>query len=236
MSVDPPRWSSDASDGPDAFRRMLREAKQVGPTRDEAARVFERLESGGATTAATSIGVAASALAAIALVVAGVWTLRTSSHDDAGALENLPPASGFSAPAPLAPDSPAASVNPPPPAMPPAVVLTPAAGATKQGAPSQEAPPASKVATPAGAARGAPSAKPSEAALLHAARAELAVNPARAVELLQLHRATYPSGILSEERDALLVEALGRAGKAQAASKEREAFKAAHPESALQPK
>lgn len=75
-----------------------------------------------------------------------------------------------------------------------------------------------------------------ERRLLESARAELARgSAARALELLEEHRRRFPSGRLSEEREALVVRALASAGRVDEARARAEAFHARYPRSVLRP-
>jgi hypothetical protein len=70
----------------------------------------------------------------------------------------------------------------------------------------------------------------SESALLDAARTALERgDPAAALESLRKHRARFPAGSLSEERDALTVVALARAGRRDEARGAAERFQKQHP-------
>ena len=53
---------------------------------------------------------------------------------------------------------------------------------------------------------------PSEVELLRRARAALGSRPRAAYALTEEHREHYPSGVFAQERDALAIEALLRAG------------------------
>ncbi len=52
-----------------------------------------------------------------------------------------------------------------------------------------------------------------EAALLESARADLGVDPARALATLGLHASEFPAGVLAMEREVLTIEALQRLGR-----------------------
>jgi hypothetical protein len=96
----------------------------------------------------------------------------------------------------------------------------PEALAAPPSVPAPPAPPPTVVATSTPAAS-VPSAPPSRASQLSAervmldeARAAIAQGePARALERLERHRRTFSSPILGEERDAMRVEALAKAGR-----------------------
>jgi hypothetical protein len=75
-----------------------------------------------------------------------------------------------------------------------------------------------------------------ERMLLDEARAGLVQgDPERALARLDLHRRRYPGGLLAEERDAMLVEALAKAGRHEEARRAAEAFRARAPASLFLP-
>jgi hypothetical protein len=71
-----------------------------------------------------------------------------------------------------------------------------------------------------------------ELALLTRARRVLLTDPARTLELVSEHHALYPRGQFAEEREVIAVEALTRAGQADAARARGSAFFRAYPSSA----
>jgi len=92
----------------------------------------------------------------------------------------------------------------------------------------------SVVETPAAkpsAAVGVSSAKSTEVDLLRRARAALASRPREAFAITQEHREQYPSGMFAQERDALAIEALMRAGEMGTARTLAERFVREHPSS-----
>jgi len=96
-----------------------------------------------------------------------------------------------------------------------------------------EAPPAASNAAPAAAA---PSARASqlsaERILLDEARAALAQgDPARALDRLERHRRTFAVPLLAEERDAMWVQALVKAGRYDEARARASAFRRRSPDS-----
>jgi len=72
---------------------------------------------------------------------------------------------------------------------------------------------------------------PSEMELLRRARAALAGRPRDAYALTEQHREHYPRGLFAQERDALAIEALLRAGDTEAARGLARKFVSAHPDS-----
>jgi hypothetical protein len=57
--------------------------------------------------------------------------------------------------------------------------------------------------------------------------------PAAALKAIDIHRRHFPHGVLSEERDALQIEALGNAGRTDEACRAAQAFHGAYPGSLL---
>jgi outer membrane protein assembly factor BamD (BamD/ComL family) len=75
-----------------------------------------------------------------------------------------------------------------------------------------------------------------ERSLLDEARSALRAGDASgALRDLDLHAQRFPAGILAEERDAMTVEALVAAGRADDARAAGARFRGAHPGSLLQP-
>jgi hypothetical protein len=97
-------------------------------------------------------------------------------------------------------------------------------------APRTRAPVASKAQAPAAvSAIEGPSAQPSEVELLRRARAALNHQPRDAFRLTETHREHYPRGVFAQERDALAIEALLRAGDLEQARDLAARFVRAHP-------
>lgn len=68
-----------------------------------------------------------------------------------------------------------------------------------------------------------------ELALLQSAQAALAARPRQAFQLTQEHRKLYPKGEFAQERDALAIQALMRAGETENARNLAEAFIRSYP-------
>ena len=79
----------------------------------------------------------------------------------------------------------------------------------------------------------APNAAPldDEATLLRSAKQAMTTTPQRAVELTLEHEHHYPEGSLREEREALLIEAMWRIGRAKHAERRFAAFQQRYPSS-----
>lgn len=127
--------------------------------------------------------------------------------------------------------------------QPPAVVAAPSAAPAPSESAAAPLPSTSSspVASTAPSSRAAParSAAPEardklaeEEALLEQARGLLAGSPARALALLQRHRATFPSGQLAAERMFLSVDCLRRLGRRAEAQREVDALVQRYPSSA----
>jgi len=71
----------------------------------------------------------------------------------------------------------------------------------------------------------------SEIDLLRSARSALAARPREAYRLTEEHRSQYPQGVFTQERDALAVEALVRAGELKLARELAEVFVKRYPSS-----
>ncbi|HEX6243975.1 MAG TPA: hypothetical protein VFZ61_23830 [Polyangiales bacterium] len=72
---------------------------------------------------------------------------------------------------------------------------------------------------------------PSEVSLLRNAQVALQSRPREAFQLTQQHRRLYPAGEFAQERDALAIQALMRAGETEQARELAQAFIRAHPTS-----
>jgi hypothetical protein len=81
------------------------------------------------------------------------------------------------------------------------------------------------------AAVSAAPAKSTEVDLLRSARSALASRPREAFAITQEHRQQYPNGMFAQERDALAIEALMRAGEMSTARSLAERFVREHPSS-----
>ncbi|HEY2509980.1 MAG TPA: hypothetical protein VGI39_03965, partial [Polyangiaceae bacterium] len=121
--------------------------------------------------------------------------------------------------------------RPPVPMSPPRAPAPPAAS---RASPSSEAPSTASSATGGAAAHTETLA--AERALLDGVRGSLrARDPAGALAGLDRYAATFPSGALAEEAEALRVESLAAAGRGDDARSLGARFRSAHPSSLLQP-
>lgn len=73
-----------------------------------------------------------------------------------------------------------------------------------------------------------------ETRLLSGAQQALAANPAEALRIAETHRKAFPTGVLSQERDALVVEALVKQGRMVEAKRAAAAFARNYPGSSHQ--
>ncbi|MEZ4376011.1 MAG: hypothetical protein R3B07_34715 [Polyangiaceae bacterium] len=81
----------------------------------------------------------------------------------------------------------------------------------------------------------APSAKAQlleESRLLSAARAALSTDPKKALALTEQHRAKFPQGTLTQEREVIAIQALGKLGKKKDAEQRADRFGKDYPDSA----
>jgi len=76
--------------------------------------------------------------------------------------------------------------------------------------------------------------KPSEASLLEQARRALATSPSYALQLANQHRALYPHGVLTQEREVIAIEALRKLHRGSEADQRATGFSKSFPGSAHQ--
>ncbi|WP_437727140.1 hypothetical protein [Sorangium sp. So ce861] len=170
-----------------------------------------------------------------AVLVGAVWLMPSRPQPPPGppraaAVATAPPAKPTAAPVAEAPAVPADALpatpparepdpeppRPPASAPPPARAPAPATDATVAGDPAQAALPDAET----------------ETGLLQRAQDALGARPAEALALTDIHRARFPGGALSQEREVIAIgalKALGRGGEARARA---DRFVAEHPSSA----
>lgn len=213
--TEPKRWSHSGSEVDPVLRSVARYAQDLKPS--DAA--LQRLLKGTAKprhrrpnlrrfTAAVALGMAA-AFGGVAFASYGTTWLRSFQSPTV-------------APRPTAPrKAPPRAVAPPPaPAAAPSVVAPPERSAT----------PTPRLASPASAE--APSASvATDAELLQRARASVASSPALALALTREHAARFSSSLLTEERQALSIEALSRLGRRSEARQGLSEFEETFPRS-----
>jgi len=211
---------------------------------------------GAAGPASAPLVKAATALGVLGLIVAGAsWWAGTTQPSSAPALAPAPPrapvhavAEPVRAPVAKPPVEPpvaltrklrqpqAASPDPAAttaadsragalePARKPAPVRAPSEATTRP--PAIQAEPAAQKPQPQPAQQ-----DDSELALLRAARAALAADPAGALRLTDRHAQRFPAGVLREEREVIAIEALARAGRQADARARADRFAASFPSS-----
>jgi hypothetical protein len=172
---------------------------------------------GGAHGAAAGSAAGKVAIATVAFLVGGATGAALYA-----ALRPPPPAQIILVPQP--------SVSPVPPALPSASTTTSEAPPS----PPQGSAARSAASPPTPSSRKAQIA--AERLLLDEARAALVQgDPVRALGRIELHRRTFANPILAEERDAMEVEALAKAGRTSEAKAKADAFRRRAPNSLFLP-
>lgn len=240
---DPPRLLDSAGDVPEELLALLRgaEADLLEPERVE--RVAATMAAGGAgaglaasgkTIFGLKLGQALTVgLAAIGLSVGGAWLIggNAAPPEDVPVEVAQQSATDLQAEATSARDEVAAAAtdSSPSPAPEPseadekALAPVPAVAKPAQAPAAEE----TKVAAKTERRRQAIA----EHRLLKAARAALDENPSRALALTQEHRQKFPSGMLSQEREVIAIDALARLGRTKAARDKAEGFEKDYPDS-----
>ena len=222
---EPKRWSSQGSDVDPVLRSVLRYARDLKPNSAELLSVVHGTEARHRPTPAprsrrrpgawglVALAATFAAGAALASYTNGLWFAPTVS---------VTPSSVAPAPKP-APTPPArAGVAVTPAARPEPSVAVPAAANRVTPAP----------ATPAVAVSAPPAPDSAQdAALLQEARGLVASNPARALTLTRDHELHFPNSALTEERQALRIEALAHLGRHAEAARALSAFDRRFPRS-----
>jgi hypothetical protein len=217
---DLPRLSSAQADVPEELRALLQSASSDGPSAAQIARLSERLQGLTSTTASPAGWSGPSAATAswklLALVVAGTGIVVGVGAGLAGRAHRAEPARRVSpALAPSAASTPArrpdSRIGPPPSSM-----VQPTATVHRRHQPVRHL---SVVAADTRASAVPEPARPpvldvSEVTLLERARQSVRTGePEAALTQIREHEARFPTGVLVEEREALAVEALVRAGR-----------------------
>ncbi len=223
----PERLKLSSAQSP-ALRSLLQAAEHDGATSDQLARLKARLPPGtaggpghagpsgsplSAATAASPLPWKATAAIIVAAALAGGgWAVLSGR-----ASPEVPAA------APIVSCSAAESSAPPEvltPSTPQALVMTqPSASVTIVAASAR----------PIAVQPPTASSQPSETALLDEARRVMSDHPGRALALLRRHRQLYPDGMLAQEREVLMVDALTRLGRSTEAQQQADQFRSAHP-------
>ena len=239
MTQDPPRLIDSTSGG--SLQRLLRAGSSELPDEQQLRALEARLgpilepppggDSGGGnapdpgSTAATAAGLSVGAKAAIgagllaaAIGVAVVPNMSSPAH--------VPPAASVVAVVPSLPTPTVMTTQ-----TRHAVSTASLAPATRDVAvvtarPSSVPPKASASSKPAATDPVA------EARLLQRAQDALAANPAEALSLCGEHAKRFPGGILSQEREVIIIQAMAGMGRLSEAKTRAEQFRRAHPRSA----
>ncbi|MBX3185762.1 MAG: hypothetical protein KF819_02055 [Labilithrix sp.] len=223
--TEPRRWK-DSPDAPIGVRELLGAAR---PTRPIDRVVLERGAS--RVSAIASIPLAAALWPKLAAAVIGVSAIglvagvRATRTPDEVAIGNARVLASTPAPSSAATASPRDAVPAPeasldrdapvvaPPPSPVVATPQPVPEAPAAAAPSAETATPSTDATRPSASASPASTLAAELALLEGARGALARDPELALERIGAHRARFPRGTLSGERDVLEIDALRRAGR-----------------------
>ena len=227
MSIpeDPERLAEASSRSP--LGELFASASRDLPSDEQLARLSASL--GPVLDAAPSAPTAASgvstlvklgiATGVVALLVGGL-TLRRSSHST-----------------PLSPTVPAVKTPAAEPAIAESALAAPSAPVPDLVASAYALPAAPALDKP-GSTSSKPSATPSkalsEAALLEQARRALGSSPSSALLLANQHRARFPNGVLTQEREVIAIEALRRLHRGSEADQRATGFSKAFPGSAHQ--
>jgi hypothetical protein len=232
---DPPRLVDPASSASPKMRRLLEQSRADVGSAEELGRLEGMLApvlwpgnagpaaaKGAAAKSAAAKGVAGLAVkvAAGAIVVAGASALWLSTPR-----ENRP------ADAPRATRGAAPSTLPVPATLPSAASPEPPRAEETGELPAAGTPPPSS-----NGARRPTADSLSEADLLGQAQAALSSDPARALALSERHRSHFAHPLLTQEREVIAVEALGRLGRAGEAKARGERFLRLFPASAYRSK
>jgi hypothetical protein len=231
MNADPrlPRWTEEGAEVPAELRQWLRASREQLGSAEEIAQLSRALAQhigpaaglGGAPIAAASKSWLTLArwpgwIAAGTAGVALVWYAASGGRH---APEATP------APAPVA--APVQLVEPPAAPVPMAPAPPASAPAKDVVLPPEPAPGQAQARAPAHG--NAPSTR--ESALLQRAQSALASDPARALALTDQHRSSFPAGALSEEREAIAIQALRRLGREPEARARAARFETKYPNS-----
>lgn len=217
--TEPKRWSSPGSEADPVLRSVLRYGQELGPSSQQLQRLLQATASRPPRRARRWASSSVVALAAVLGVAGGAWAAYLSGFVR-GPVQ-------ITAPSAL----PSVHVAPAPRSF--------GLGATPvQSSPALSAPLANHAVVPSPSKRLAPPVPSTpaldaeqDAALLQQARRAVGAEPARALTLTRDHELHFPNSALTEERQALRVEALARLGRSAEAAQELAAFNARFPRS-----
>jgi hypothetical protein len=235
---DPRRWT-DEGGGATAFERELVGAgRDAGPSREQKRTVWGAIARQ-AAAAATGAGAASASGAAAATGLTVIKATTIVVLISAGVVATYRamlkpgiPTEPSAATAPQPPQPLPLDERPLPPSASPALVADPAAEGPRPVKVAHPAPRPNAAAAAALAENARASQLREESAMILDARRVLrGGDPTRALTLLDAARARFPAGTLVQEREALTIEALVRAGQRTLATKRAEAFLRDYPKS-----
>ncbi len=213
---------------PEDLRALVSGMQDDPLEEDRVARVRERLgpvlpPAGGAGPARSGLGAKLAAVGVIALIGLGGYLATRSSAPSAP----LASAAGSSA-VPSATDAGTVAASAPPD-DPPAAAAVLADPVPSASAVTATPPPAA--AKPGARAAADPDDVVAEEDILHRARAALATAPQQALDLTDAHAKKFPRGVLTQEREVVAIDALGRLGRSHEAADRAARFRARFPRS-----
>ena len=218
--TEPKRWSSSGSEVDPVLRSVLRYGQGLTPSSQQLQRLLQATSARPVRRSRRWASTSVVALAAVLGVAGGAWAayvsgfVRTPARPLAAASASpsahvaSAPRSGLGGAAPVL-----SSPAPPAPLSTQAVVPSPS----------------KRLAPPAPSTPGLGSEQ--DAALLQQARRAVLAEPARALTLTRDHELHFPNSALTEEREALRLEALARLGRTADAARELAVFDARFPHS-----
>ena len=220
---EPKRWSSPGSDVDPVVRSVLRYARDLKPNSAELSAVMLGTAARHRPTPAPRSRRRPKAWGLVALA---------ATFAAGAALASYANRLWFAPPEPLTPPSVAPAPAPTPPAPANLGVAPAPRPEPSVASPAAVSSPAPARATPAPVVS-APLALDAaqDAALLQEARGLVASNPARALTLTRDHELHFPNSALTEERQALRIEALARLGRHAESARELSAFDQRFPRS-----
>ncbi|HEU4578028.1 MAG TPA: hypothetical protein VFS67_07225 [Polyangiaceae bacterium] len=223
MNADPrlPRWTEEGSEVPAELRQWLRASREQLGSGEEIAELSRALAR--QLGPAAGLGSATTAAASKGWLAFGRWPAWLAAGTAGAALVWYGVSGERHAPEPAPAPMPVQQVEPAP-AQPSSPEPSPPAPSVDR-APPPEPPPA----PPRHTRASAPSTR--ESALLQRAQSALASDPARALALTEQHRRGFPRGALSEEREAIAIQALRRLGREPEARARAARFETKYPNS-----
>jgi hypothetical protein len=237
---DPKYLTDDGADATDFERELLQAAQEVGLSAQEkqaiwASVALQALPAAPLNpTAAPSIapgGAAAKAGASLSPLLKGLLVLLGLGGISAGIYELRRAPAGAPSPPPNAVVK-AAAAPASAAAASPSDSATPSLATAAESAPSSASAPSASVAVHDASPVESKSALREESvAVLEIRRTLRAGDAAGALHLLDQARQRFPHGALSQEREALSIEALAKSGSHDAAARQADAFLRAHPKS-----